>query len=599
MDLDALKAPWRDSVEGTIGMSELLLSASENQSRLCQNLRDLPLGRAAWNQVLRQSETRSVFLTWQWLSTWWECFGADAELYTVAVLRDQRLIGIAPLLRRHEDGERIIEFLGSGLSDYSDVLASEEDKPEVLATVFGALLRRSDRWDRVRLSNIPETSTTPRLVERVAFPEGFDVDVSDQAVCPALSIERSRQFAERCTRKKSLVRHTRYFERLSPLEFRYLLDADEIQDHLPAFFEQHRDRRFMAGDRSLFDESRNRRFIERVTMPLLESNLLRFAILRWRDETLAYHFGFTYDRVHTWYLPTFNVDYARYSPGEVLLRRLLQDTLESGLREFDFTVGDALHKERFANVKRSVVRVELVSRRSATASRSATRPARRAPETPTLWQRLWKRGATASKPNPSDPEAGVGPVAPRLGVRRRHLWRTPAFDPRPSEFRVGWARYSHIKALARQEGLRSPALIAALARMRRGQKAVIAFWQERPIAVVWLARDARAALARRGFELELPERAALMVDAHLSSDVEGSPRREALMPALQTFLAAEGLSALYGVQDVEAPPSFPERCGVAPVRVAQRTDVGLVFRTWSFQRKLRDFDTAATWLSSG
>lgn len=570
-------------------MSEALLSAAEKQSRLCQNLRDLPLGRAAWNRLLRASEVRSVFLTWQWLSTWWECFGTDAELYTIAALRDDQLIGIAPLLRRHENGERIVEFLGTGLSDYCDILAAEEDKPEVVATVLGALLRRSDRWDRVRLESIPEHSSTPRLLEQMTLPEGFETSVYDEAVCPALSIEHSRGFAERCTRKRSLIRHQRYFERLAPLEFRHLIDADEIKDRLPEFFEQHRDRRFMAGDRSLLDDTRNRRFVERVSMTLLESNILRFSILRWRDETLAYHLGFVYDGVHTWYLPSFNVDFARYSPGEVMLKKLIEDAIDSGRRVFDFTRGDSPHKERFANIKRQNHSVEIVSRERAPRSDAMRPEGTGAPHRTSNTQQTTKT-LHERAPTSTDPEARSAPAAPRIGVRRRRLWRSPAPVAQASDFRVRWARYSHIKALARQEGLRSEALIAALARMRRGQRAVVALWQERPIAVLWLARDTREALAQRGFDVPVPENAAFLVDAHLASDLVGSPRRDALMPAIQTFLAACGVVALYGTSDEHSGPSLPERCGVSVLPVAERTDVGLLFTTWSFQRKLPGFD---------
>ena len=53
-------------------MSELLIANRDAQIRLCQNLQDQPLGRSAWNQLHKVSETRSIFLTWQWLSTWWD-----------------------------------------------------------------------------------------------------------------------------------------------------------------------------------------------------------------------------------------------------------------------------------------------------------------------------------------------------------------------------------------------------------------------------------------------------------------------------------------------------------------------------------------------
>ncbi|MFQ5601016.1 MAG: GNAT family N-acetyltransferase [Candidatus Krumholzibacteriia bacterium] len=576
-------------------MSELLISTPEMQGRLCQNLQDPPLGRLSWNKLLQHSETRSVFLTWQWLVTWWECFREGSELYTFAVLHHGSLVGIAPLMLRRQDGLRVVEFLGMGSSDYCDFIAPEENKPEVIGTVFESLLRRRDRWDRIRLRYLPERSSTARILGTLERPAGLELHTQVESVCPALLIEASRPFAESCTRKKSLVRHARYFERLSPLEFRHALDADEIADLLPQFFEQHRDRRFMAGDRSLFDDARHRRFYERMVLELLDCGWLRFSVLCWRGEVLAFHLGFMYDGIFTWYKPTLNVDYARYSPGEVLLKKLLEDAIASGAREFDFTVGDEAFKERFANVKRNNLRVEIIQESRRSLGTRALEIAQRHVKQrhPALYGHIksalhfLKRSQNG---HPMDADATPRPAVlfplPRMGIVRRCLWRTTPLPPVPSEFRAQWARYSQIKAISRREGLKPEFLITSLARLRRGESVVVALWQERPVALLWLARDASRILAAAGFEDELPEGAALITDSYLAADVEVSPRRETLMPTLQTFLAAEGVSSLYGIDDTRAGASLPARCGAELEPVALYTDVGLLFWHWRRHQRI-------------
>lgn len=549
---------------GRTSMSELLVSASEHQSRLCQNLQDSPLGGASWSRLHRQSETRSVFLTYPWLSTWWQCFGADSELHTIAVLRGDELVGIAPLLLRHEKGLRVLEFLGSGLSDRADVIASQEDKPQVLATIFETLLRRRDRWDRLRLGKVPAQSSTVAWLEQLRLPEGWEYRQTSLGNSPALSVERSPAFAQLCTRKRSLVRQTRNFERLSPLQFRHVLDLDEVTDLLPQFFEMHRDRRFMAGDRSPFDDVRNRRFIERAAVALLESGWLRFSVLRWRDELLACHFGFFYDRVATWYLPAFNVDYARSSPGVVLLKKLLEDAMTSGAREFDFGLVDSPHKERFANVKRELLLLEILQ--------------------PQAVGNASETGSAADEA--AQPAAPPDRPRPRFGRIHWLLWRAAPCAPVPSDFRVQWARYSQIKAIVRQEGMKTETLIAALARLRRGDRAVVALWQERPVALLWLARDPSQTLSAQQFQVTLPEGAAVTTEALLVSDLLGSPRRETLMPAVQTFLAAEGVSALYGITPPGGPEPLPVLCGNQVEQVARRTEVAWLFGRFSYQRQM-------------
>ncbi len=50
-----------------------------------------------------------------------------------------------------------------------------------------------------------------------------------------------------------------------------------------------------------------------------------------------------------WYKPTFDISYAKRSPGEVLLKILLEYALEHDVAKFDFTIGDEDYKYRFAN----------------------------------------------------------------------------------------------------------------------------------------------------------------------------------------------------------------------------------------------------------
>ena len=222
--------------------------------------------------------------------------------------------------------------------------------------------------------------------------------------------------------------------------------------------------------------------------------------------------------------------------------------------------GQTPHKERFANVVRENVRLEI-----------------RQP-------RAIETGTTAVPVVLPASSSSAQAKAKRFGKTHWLLWQVQALPPTPSEFRVQWARYSHIKAIVRQEGMKPDMLIAALARLRRGERAVVGLWQDRPIALLWLCRDPALEVASQGFKFDLPPGAALTRDSYLASDVQGSPRRETLMPALQTFLAAEGMTSLYGITAPGEREPLPARCGGTVQPVARRTEVGLCFGRFSYQR---------------
>src|SRR3989338_6121715 len=95
-----------------------------------EKFRDLKI---EWDQLLSLSSTNAVYLTWEWLFTWWEIFGDDRrELFIIAVRENGQLIGIAPLIIHNvEDFNlftfRRIEFLGTGEEEKDEVCSNYMD----------------------------------------------------------------------------------------------------------------------------------------------------------------------------------------------------------------------------------------------------------------------------------------------------------------------------------------------------------------------------------------------------------------------------------------------------------------------------------------
>jgi hypothetical protein len=69
----------------------------------------------------------------------------------------------------------------------------------------------------------------------------------------------------------------------------------------------------------------------------------------------------------------------------------------------------------------------------------------------------------------------------------------------------------------------------------------------------------------------------------MALDLRGSPRRETLPGTMLTFLAAEGVTALFGVQDTRHAPPVLAACGSKLVPLERRMDVWLARWTWRRQ----------------
>jgi SAM-dependent methyltransferase len=152
--------------------------------------------------------------------------------------------------------------------------------------------------------------------------------------------------------KKSLKRHSRYFEEAGGLEVKHLTQAEDIYFWLNSFFDQHIQRWATRSDPSLFLHRDHRDFYRALLMEMGGTGRLLFTVVSSQGKPIAFHFGFIDDKKLIWYKPSFDPAFADRSPGEVLLRELAMFVRDQGLEELDFTRGGESFKTRFSNTVR-------------------------------------------------------------------------------------------------------------------------------------------------------------------------------------------------------------------------------------------------------
>src|SRR5215207_7462131 len=79
-----------------------------------------------WEDLYHDCPLATPFQSWAWLYSWWEFYGEHYELRLVTIRNEEGLlVGILPLMleRRRTLGKLL--FIGSGPTDYLDVLARE------------------------------------------------------------------------------------------------------------------------------------------------------------------------------------------------------------------------------------------------------------------------------------------------------------------------------------------------------------------------------------------------------------------------------------------------------------------------------------------
>lgn len=305
-----------------------------------------------WNALVERSETSTIFQTFEWHASWWKTFGDNGRLLVLLAEAGNELIGIAPLWLSEGSvfgqKQRVVQFIGAPVeSDYCDFIV-DRAHPEVLPLILHWLAENDRRWDLLHLSDIPNTSTTLHVLPEFFKHRRYLTDVRMLYEAPT-RIFGDQTEDRKVVKKKSLQRHFNYFRRNGQLEFKNCATVEEITGYLESFFHQHIQRWSLTETPSQFLDPQQRIFYKELVQAFGSSGWLLFSVVLFDQTPIAFHFGFEYGNRLIWYKPTFNTDYLKHSPGEVLIKFLLEYALERKVAEFDFTIGEEAFKYRFAN----------------------------------------------------------------------------------------------------------------------------------------------------------------------------------------------------------------------------------------------------------
>jgi hypothetical protein len=109
---------------------------------------------AGWSALLERARADPLFLSWEWLTHWWQCFAGElaAVPEILAFYRGAALVGVAPLYRRRLVRAGMLPASsiqpiglswrdpGVVMSEYLDVVAAEADAQAVRTACARALL---------------------------------------------------------------------------------------------------------------------------------------------------------------------------------------------------------------------------------------------------------------------------------------------------------------------------------------------------------------------------------------------------------------------------------------------------------------------------
>jgi len=322
------------------------------------------LNEESWNRIASKNETNTVFQTYQWFLCWWKAFSDQNKLFFICVSDGNEVVGFAPLMVATDDaGNRTLMFVGKGNSDYCDFII-EKNKEEVLKRIFDTIYIKRREWDRIILTNIPENSSTIKVLKANNDFYCDKLMTRSIADCPTLIINGNRADADKIVNKKSIKRRYNYFNKHGKLTFKPITGIEEGEKYLERFMEQHIRRWSMTKSPSLFLNNKSRIFYREIMKSMMDTGWLFFSTVEFNRRSIAFHFGFDYNSKIIWYKPSFDIELQKHSPGLVLIKFLIEYSINNNKRELDFTLGDEPFKNRFTNYTKKNMEIRVYKRKS-------------------------------------------------------------------------------------------------------------------------------------------------------------------------------------------------------------------------------------------
>jgi len=316
--------------------------------------------RQEWNPLLRDSASNTIFLTWEWQSTWWEHLG-EGELYLIAVRDGSHLSGIAPLyLTTSDDGLKTLSIVGCrDVSDYLDLIAASGQEERVYSALLDWLgSDEAPTWDLADLCNISAASPTHQLLVEMATARGYQVQTEVEDVCPIIFLPSTwDEYLSSLDGKQrhEIRRKLRKAEASGQINWYIVGEERDLAAEMDAFIKLHEK---SAVEKDEFMDIKMKGFFHAVAQVLHDAGWLQLAFMEvngekaatmmnfdYRDSIMVYNSGYD-PRKHAW-----------LSPGIVLLAYCIQWAIELGRAKFDFLRGDEEYKFRFGGQPTEIYRL--------------------------------------------------------------------------------------------------------------------------------------------------------------------------------------------------------------------------------------------------
>jgi CelD/BcsL family acetyltransferase involved in cellulose biosynthesis len=326
--------------------------------------------RAEWGELMDSSDA-GVFNSWEWLYPWHRRIGGDRALHILTSHNDGQLIGLMPLCveRRLILGRtlRRLAFLGDTEvgSDYLDVVARKGHEGAITRAFVETLRESSQAWDVLDLLDIDSESLTVKTLQEVFAGDGFVVEITEGSICPCETFmpgESSEGFLRRTKRYDNYLRRRKWLQKQPGYKLEVTSNPGDVAVSLSEFMRLHSLRWAEDGGSQGITGPEVEAFHRDAAQLLAERGQLRLYTMMVEGKAVASVYGIVHRDTFIYYQSGRDPEWQSKSVGLVLVGETFRDSIDVGLREYDFLRGVEPYKSDWVTKERKTVGVRVYKR---------------------------------------------------------------------------------------------------------------------------------------------------------------------------------------------------------------------------------------------
>ncbi|NLE01817.1 MAG: GNAT family N-acetyltransferase [Fibrobacter sp.] len=311
-----------------------------------------------WSELCRQSIV-TPFQFPQWLIPWWHHFGGGI-LKAVTFRYNGELIGFAPLFIYSDNNNvRKLCLIGSGISDYLDIIIRHNNENSVLPSFFSYLHDIKDQWDECNFHDIAEESHLLHCL----YPQWLRVKIEEFNICPYIDRAEKNDLSNIIPKKlrKNISHASRELKKKGCCTFEAATDGSRLV-FLDDLFSLHRARWMKKNKTGVLNNDTLLSFHRCASERLCKDNLFKIYSLKLNDKIIAAYYTLYYKKCIYIYIGGFDPKMEKFSPGTLALYHVIEDAFNQGIEVFDFLRGDEFYKSLWGPFYRYNYRIRMVCR---------------------------------------------------------------------------------------------------------------------------------------------------------------------------------------------------------------------------------------------